>query len=212
MGVWVPIAVAVLVPTLHRNGSPLRSHAGLCCLALTIGMSEFIVQTAKVYVGRMRPNFYGMCGFDLATLQCMADHKHQAESRQSFPSGHSSLSFGSMGVLTWFLLGCWLHYCRQQRRKNGSGLSALQAKIGVLSTFLPLAFAAWVATSRLVDNWHHPSDVVAGSVIGLLCSTLSYHLWFHPVTSNKAGLPLGYSTANKSHAEIMTDEILQPML
>jgi membrane-associated phospholipid phosphatase len=42
----------------------------------------------------------------------------------------------------------------------------------------PLALAAWVAASRLVDNWHHPSDVLAGSAIGALSAVGSWALFY----------------------------------
>ena len=50
-------------------------------------------------------------------------------------------------------------------------------KLGIVTAFLPWIYASFVACSRLVDNWHHPSDIVAGSLIGIFCSTLAYHLW-----------------------------------
>ena len=37
----------------------------------------------------------------------------------------------------------------------------------IICTCLPLAWALFVAASRLVDHWHHPSDVLAGLGLGL---------------------------------------------
>eukprot|EP00554_Chaetoceros_debilis_P003973 CAMPEP_0194084386 /NCGR_PEP_ID=MMETSP0149-20130528/13080_1 /TAXON_ID=122233 /ORGANISM="Chaetoceros debilis, Strain MM31A-1" /LENGTH=170 /DNA_ID=CAMNT_0038767031 /DNA_START=160 /DNA_END=669 /DNA_ORIENTATION=- len=81
------------------------AHAAVCTLLTTIGMSEFVTQMVKMYVGRLRPNFYALCEFDPSTLQCAANQAREMEGRQSFPSGHSSLSMAGMGVLALFFLG-----------------------------------------------------------------------------------------------------------
>ena len=135
-----------------------------------------------MYIGRLRPNFYAMCGFGKSLLKCTADMAHQYEARQSFPSGHSGLSFCSMGVLAWFALGCWIRKCnRTASNKNilsfGTAMKQKNAKIAALISLSPLIFSTFVATSRIVDNWHHPSDVIAGTIIGFVCATISYHLW-----------------------------------
>lgn len=183
--VFLPL-ITIGVTSFFQKGVA-RSHAGICSALLAVGMSEFSTNLLKFYVGRLRPNFYALCGFDVNTLECTNSLHRQLEARLSFPSGHSSLSFCGMSLLAWFLLGCWLHHCQEKEEKNKGDhpLEKNNVKIGALLAFLPLSFAAWISTSRLVDNWHHPSDVVAGSIIGFVCATLSYHLWFYPVLSNR---------------------------
>jgi len=63
----------------HRPAIPPSSNnplsnavAGACAVLVGIGMSEFVTRTAKFYVGRLRPNFYAMCGFDAPSLSCTA--------------------------------------------------------------------------------------------------------------------------------------------
>ena len=156
-------------------------------ILLCIAMTQFFTCMAKMYVGRLRPNFYAMCGFDNITLTCTADEEYVLQARSSFPSGHSALSFGSMGCLVWYFLGRSgigrvSNKCLNEQDKVTFNPLFFQkglfgGKLGILTAFLPWIYASFVACSRLVDNWHHPSDIVAGSLIGIFCSTLAYHLW-----------------------------------
>mmetsp|Transcript_11437 Transcript_11437/g.14332 ORF Transcript_11437/g.14332 Transcript_11437/m.14332 type:complete len:292 (+) Transcript_11437:84-959(+) len=93
------IFAPILKPKYHDT------HSAVCALFTTVGMSEFTTQILKLYVGRLRPNFYALCGFDVQLLSCTNPEKMVMEGRWSFPSGHSSLSFAGMTVLTLFLLG-----------------------------------------------------------------------------------------------------------
>jgi membrane-associated phospholipid phosphatase len=45
----------------------------------------------------------------------------------------------------------------------------------------PYSWCIFVGVSRLADNWHHPSDVLAGLILGWTSATVAYHLWFPPV-------------------------------
>lgn len=36
----------------------------------------------------------------------------------------------------------------------------------------PLLLAGWVALTRISDYWHHPTDVMAGTTLGLVISYL----------------------------------------
>ena len=60
----------------------------------------------------------------------------------------------------------------------------------VVGTCLPWGWALFVAASRLVDHWHHPSDVLAGLALGFSACTIAYHHWYPPVWSPNAGIPL----------------------
>lgn len=112
-------------------------------------LTDFI----KFYVGRLRPNFYDMCGFDDQTLSCTADQNVQNEGRKSFPSGHSSLSMVGCAYVSLFLM---------HKLKLAEKPTFIRFSVGLV----PVSIALWVAASRLVDNWHHPSDVIAGGLIG----------------------------------------------
>lgn len=118
-------------------------------LGTTLLLTDFI----KYYVGRLRPNFYDICGFDDETLSCTAEENRQNEGRKSFPSGHSSLSMVGCMYVSLFLM---------YKMKLAEKPTFLRFSVGLA----PTSLALWVAASRLVDNWHHPSDVLAGCLIG----------------------------------------------
>jgi membrane-associated phospholipid phosphatase len=193
LSLWVPFFVIVIlggifplvVSTLPNNTPFHNVHAGVCTILVAIGLSELITQTFKLYVGRLRPNFYSMCGFNTETLSCDNGEEMEMEARMSFPSGHSSLSFCGMMTLTLFCLG-----------RVGLGRSIIpktssaKGKFLLILSFTPLLLSCWVATSRLVDNWHHPSDIVAGCALGIGTGFMSYHLWFPHVFSPISGVPV----------------------
>lgn len=59
-------------------------------------------------------------------------------------------------------------------------------------SLLPLAFATWVAISRLEDNRHHKEDVIVGALIGVFTATTSYLIyWPNPFTLRNADMDRG---------------------
>ena len=68
-----------------------------------------------------------------------------------------------------------------------------------------ILLAAWVASSRIVDNRHHPADVVGGSAFGSLVAVSIFLLvlpaihrdYFGRFTSSGAGEPEKESTDNQ---------------
>lgn len=187
--VWVPtIIIACFAYFSHASNSSMKRHdihAGLCALMMAIGMSEGLTQILKFVVLRRRPNFYSLCQFSKETKTCTTDFHHVLEAQLSFPSGHTSLSFCGMTILVWFLLG------RLQYPKS-------RHKVLYLICFLPWLFACLVGVSRIVDYWHHVSDVVAGCLLGTTCATISYHLWYPPVLCGDAGIPYSYTLAKET--------------
>jgi len=73
---------------------------------------------------------------------------------RSFPSGHSGGSFAAM-----FALAKWT-----------------PKKVGIPAIIL----AALVALSRLYVGVHYPTDIIAGCIVGWICSVLAHRivLWF----------------------------------
>jgi len=148
--------------------------------------TNLITNVGKLTIGRLRPNFLSVCQPNIQNLytsdlcrtktylipnidfKCMQPNpKEVFDSRKSFPSGHSSLSFFSMVYLALFLSSVW--QCRQ--------LGKLLPRTIQLTL---ITFALFVALSRVSDHKHHPTDVIAGSLIGILCAlfTFSYHRRF----------------------------------
>jgi membrane-associated phospholipid phosphatase len=135
------------------------------CLSQCVGLAMFTTTVAKKIAGRPRPCFYAMCGWvsnsTAGSGTCTAARLAQWESRQSFPSGHSSLSMAGLGFLGMYLL----EKCEQLQRPPRF-LTVLQLHAAQLCALVPFAVAMWVAISRTVDYWHHYSDVIAGAVLG----------------------------------------------
>ena len=155
ISLWLPISIVVflgsifplVVSTLPNNNSLHNVHAGVCTVLVGIGLSELVTQTFKFYVGRLRPNFYSMCGFDKATLQCTNGEEMEMEARMSFPSGHSSLSFCGLVCVVLIFLG------RVGYNRNvGTLVASGRGKIVTILSFTPLLLCFWCATSRLVGK------------------------------------------------------------
>jgi diacylglycerol diphosphate phosphatase/phosphatidate phosphatase len=153
--------------------------------SMALGLSESTTQLLKLMIQRRRPNFYELCGFDKQVLlKCTADLKQLREANFSFPSGHSSLACCGMTFLVWYFLGKNSNQRgRPQRRRQFVGR--------FLSAVIPWGWAILVAASRLIDKWHHPSDVLAGLALGFGTCTIAYHTWYPPVWSQYAGIPRG---------------------
>ncbi len=137
----------------RRTRSNKWSDTRIACSAFLFACATtlLVTDTVKVYVGRLRPNFYSMCAFDDDSLECTADVSQQHEARKSFPSGHSSISMNGMLFVSLYIV------------YN----SPLKSPFAKYFFFLaPVALAVFVAASRVHDNWHHPSDVLCGALIG----------------------------------------------
>lgn len=80
-------------------------------------------------------------------LRLIAKKPHDS----SFPSGHSNASFAVACAITW---------CLTKKRKW----------IGVIL----IVIAALIAFSRLYVGAHYPTDVIAGVLLGTMCSIVTY--------------------------------------
>ncbi|GKY97849.1 hypothetical protein MPSEU_000742800 [Mayamaea pseudoterrestris] len=158
-------------------------HASLCAFGTALGLSEGPTQLLKLYVQRPRPNYYALCGFEMATQRCLADVLLVREANFSFPSGHSSLSACASVFLTWYVCGLILS-------RSSNELSMAQKRfLCVSASTMLLSWCIFVAASRLVDHWHHHADVVAGLLLGSLAATLGYHVWYPPIWNARTGVP-----------------------
>ena len=54
-------------------------------------------------------------------------------------------------------------------------------------SFLPFSLAIWIGTSRLQDYWHHPEDVLAGFILGIVMAYGFYRTNYPALTSVNAG-------------------------
>ncbi|XP_067654994.1 putative phosphatidate phosphatase [Haliotis asinina] len=126
-------------------------------------LTLFITDIGKYSIGRLRPHFIAVCQPDTNTActggyvqddVCLGtDVKAIAEARLSFPSGHASISFFGMTYFAVFL------YARLPK----SGPRLLKS----FAMALVLSVAFYISLSRVFDYWHHPGDVLFGSLLGV---------------------------------------------
>lgn len=127
---------------------------------------------------------------------------------KSFPSGHSSIAFAGLTFLAWYMHGCSNAIVRKFARpheddeynapteqpvclEEGQTLPPTMVAneppqflvvSSLLMPLLPILLAAYIALSRLMDYRHHPTDVLAGSILGATTATIVYHIYHHSRT------------------------------
>ena len=107
---------------------PRMAHLGMDFLRAQ-AITEMLVEPIKFAVGRERPD---------------------GSNHQSFPSGHSAITFAAAAVL--------------------------ERHLGWKRSLVAYAIATYVATSRLHDNVHYLSDVVFGAAVGTIAGrTVTVH-------------------------------------
>jgi len=208
LSIWVPCGVALVLAMFSHDKriAMLQLSARFNALCVTIGLSEFVTHFLKAFVQRRRPNYYALCGWK--NDHCTALPEHIREANLSFPSGHSSLSCTGMTFLIWLGLGVLAGSIWNRKVVH---LHRLQCQALCIVLF-PASATWYVAATRLVDHWHHPSDVLAGLILGFLVATLCYHLWFPPCwsTTQHPSYPWNMNSAQgptlATKSGVMTDE------
>ena len=146
----------------------------LKCLVVAILSANTITDVLKVNIGRFRPDFMARCNLntnqtvipaDLIFTVCNNTAKRVREGMLSFPSGHSSSAFASAITVSLFIV------CFTFQNKRFIPVRLFLAAC-------PLLFALVVATTRIQCNAHHPTDVIAGIVIGTFTSLITFVLYF----------------------------------
>ncbi|KAJ5223888.1 hypothetical protein N7468_008430 [Penicillium chermesinum] len=155
-------------------------------LLVSLMLTTFVTDIIKNAVGRPRPDLLSRCKPARGTPNdqlvswtvCTETRLHiLQEGWRSFPSGHSSFSFGGMGYLCFFLCG-QMHVFRP-RTDLGRCLLA----------FCPLMCASLVAISRLDDYRHDVWDVTCGATLGLAVAWFSYRRYYPQLRSVNCDVP-----------------------
>eukprot|EP00005_Dracoamoeba_jomungandri_P003038 CAMPEP_0174261274 /NCGR_PEP_ID=MMETSP0439-20130205/11339_1 /TAXON_ID=0 /ORGANISM="Stereomyxa ramosa, Strain Chinc5" /LENGTH=283 /DNA_ID=CAMNT_0015345727 /DNA_START=1 /DNA_END=852 /DNA_ORIENTATION=- len=162
-----PIFIFAILQIAVKSGHDFH-HAclGLCeSLAFTL----ILTQVLKVSCGRYRPDWEDREDESSSV---------QEDGRQSFPSGHSSMSFASMTFLSLYLCGKLGFY-----RKNGGEVWKAYVVLA------PIAVSTCVAVTRVRDYHHHFSDILAGSIIGVAFAFMCYLTFYHSLFGSKSHVP-----------------------
>lgn len=167
-------------------------HVTLIGLFLSLSINQFFTDILKNWIGNPRPDFIDRCrpdrnddgqvfgGFN----SCNAPYGESVliDGYKSTPSGHSSTSFSSLFYLTLWLFGQF---------KLFSGENSFSI-CSFFFSIIPVFVATYISLTRVHDYKHFYSDVVLGSVIGILCSSFSYFHYFKSLFSEDSHIPLTY--------------------
>ena len=159
-------------------------HKTVCVYGVAIGLTSLLTGSAKLYVGYLRPIFYDVCVPDDTYEHCSSGQDNGA--RKSFPSGHASISFCGLGLLSLYLeYRFGVSGLRMWHRDSVSGELIMTQKRAVrleriksILCYAPIVVAGFIATSRIVDNKHFPADVVGGSILGATVAKMLHCIWY----------------------------------
>jgi len=186
------IVLAVVVPLVTQfglsllAGKPGELHATFCVYLVAFAITLLATEFVKLYAGYLRPIFYEECQPDNEYQECTEDGE---DIRKSFPSGHASMSFCGLTLLTLFLHTRFglasIRKLQQETSVGGDiywsvGYSKPPTRYRAISvlSLLPVALALFIAASRVVDNKHFPADVVGGAVLGGATAIYCHNLWY----------------------------------
>lgn len=126
----------------------------------------------KFAVGRLRPHFLAVCRpnvdcskhsgqfIDSHMYKCLnLNQREVSQARQSFFSGHASIS---MNAAIYLIIYLHVHYER--------------SLIKSLAQFAILLVGLYPGITQYNNYWHHWDDVVVGHLVGTACAALNYQL------------------------------------
>lgn len=151
---------------LHLNGWVLVQ-------LYSILLAFAFVNIAKLYAGRLRPDFLARLAALGVTEKTAGNYTTEQicrlakTGRVSFPSGHAGTSFAGFVPPTIYLLGLF-------RVWNGGRFWL--ATIACILLILPVT----IAISRTRDYYHNFDDILAGSICGAACGVFAVALSFRP--------------------------------
>ncbi|KAL5284346.1 PPAP2A family protein [Megaselia abdita] len=190
LSIALPIGVIVVLD-VFKNRSSFKSaikeiYKSIIFFAYGFLAHTILLSVLKKSIGRLRPFFHEVCQPALPEgLQCsnntyIYDYicsnenvppRLLIEIYQSFPSGHASFIVYGMTFLVLYL----------EFRVKYKWSILLKAVFQLICILL----AVVVCSSRITDNWHHLTDVVAGAIIGLVFALWSIYLRFR--SNRKSG-------------------------
>ncbi|KAL7722671.1 Phosphatidic acid phosphatase type 2 domain-containing protein 1B [Entamoeba marina] len=160
---YVPTVIVIVLIAIRKKSLLVLVLCLLCLLCSAVSCLA-ITGMGKIFAGRPRPHFY----------ERIEDNSQINDAYKSFPSGHSSTIFNGMTFLSLLLAG--------QFKIFSTGMESWK----IFSVILPLICAGAVAITRTRDYHHNFSDILAGSLIGIVFAVLLYCAKFKPLTSGES--------------------------
>ncbi|KAK3270555.1 hypothetical protein CYMTET_21052 [Cymbomonas tetramitiformis] len=152
--VVVVLSPIIMFAAVQYSKRSIAYHARLmdfhhACLSLcqALAITFLITNCIKNTAGRHRPSWYDRVELDYKVR----------DGKLSYPSGHASMSFASMGVATLYLMG----HTRVFR-------ATCHQLLLLLLSLLPIGISTMIAVSRTLDYHHYYSDINAGCFIGMV--------------------------------------------
>ncbi|KAJ3414984.1 hypothetical protein HDV05_005815 [Chytridiales sp. JEL 0842] len=178
-------------------------HTFLIGHLLSLVITNLFTNLTKSWAGRLRPDFLDRCKYDPITRQCTGNPNVIEEGRKSFPSGHASITFSAAAFLSLYLASIfqlWQFHSASPRGAIVPLLSReerLAAATGggqqgvrrcrranaypvtgrawmLVFALLPFLPAIYVGITRTQQYIHHPTDVIAGAIIGIVAALITH--------------------------------------
>ncbi|KAI5647035.1 PAP2 superfamily domain-containing protein [Phthorimaea operculella] len=111
---WATVFIVICIPLIsfalpeYLQGNQIDITHPFLSWTLALSINAFITEVMKLFTGRPRPDFLYRCfpdGKMNEELICTGRPRDVWEGRKSFPSGHSSFTFCSMGFVSAWLCG-----------------------------------------------------------------------------------------------------------
>ena len=198
IGYGIPLLVffvhTLIRPLYRREAYRIRAfrfedmHAAVLALLLAMSICGLATQSLKVSSGRLRPDF--------VSRMASGDEKRIRDGRSSFPSGHASTSACGMAMLSLWICG----KLRVYRYNEAWRLCVC---------LLPYVLAFYVAVTRTQEHYHNHSDVMAGFLLGLASSCISYFLYYPSLGAELSAEPKLRSL--EAHLPLLPGSLSNPM-
>ncbi|XP_046977492.1 phospholipid phosphatase 5-like [Vanessa cardui] len=160
--ITICIPLVIFCTPLIATKNYIETTQAILGWTLSLLLNAILTEFLKLAVRRPRPDFFYRCfpnGLDDVEFS-IGRVSDIIDGRKSFPSGHTSFAFCSLGFLS-----LWL----KEITRGNRGTHAV--------CLFPLILASIIGTSRCIDNHHHWQDVIAGGVIGFVISYICYKLY-----------------------------------
>lgn len=174
--IMMAIFTFMLTQSISVKSRLILFHRLMVALMCAISLELFVVSSIKNVASVARPDIISRC--ELKSLQdsrstvglsfCnQHDEQILYEGFRSFPSGHSSIVFASSTVQSLYSMAVL----------NLNDHNGFAWKF-IFCILYPLTIALVISFSRVSDNRHRVSDVLAGSIIGIISGISAYTFYF----------------------------------